>query len=74
MIEYSELVQYIKDNHIKWDTDLFDVLRGFFESYGNKTAPQVIEQELIFEESGREFKEPENGEYSTQDLLDLFNT
>jgi hypothetical protein len=78
MIKYGDLVQYIKENHINWNTDLFDVLRGFFESYNNKYSPPPtpsntsIQQEIFF--PLEEFKEPDDGEYTNQDLLNLFST
>ena len=89
MIKYGDLVQYIKENHVNWNTDLFDVLRGFFESQSQQysspppptTVPSVspegslsqpIQQELFF--PTEEFQEPENGEYTTQDLLNLLST
>jgi hypothetical protein len=74
MIRYSDLVQYIKDNHVSWNRDLFDVLRAFFEDY-SQSAPlpssAPVQQELVFEH--KEFKEPVDGEYSINDLFDLFN-
>lgn len=73
MIRYGDLVQYTKENHVNWETDLFSVLRGFFEQYSPTPAPSAsIQQELIFTDSS--FKEPENGEYITQDLINLFST
>lgn len=89
MIKYGDLVQYIKDNHVNWNTDLFDVLRGFFESqsqqYSSPLPPttvssvspdsnlsQPIQQEIFF--PTEEFKEPTDGEYTTQDLLNLLST
>jgi hypothetical protein len=89
MIKYGDLVQYIKDNHVSWNTDLFDVLRGFFESQSqqyptslppttvssvspNSSLSQPIQQELFF--PTEEFKEPIDGEYTTQDLLNLLST
>ena len=44
MIKYSDLVSYIKENHINWNTDLFEVLRGFFEQYSQ--PPISIPQPL----------------------------
>ena len=82
MIPYGDLVQYIKDNHISWNTDLFDVLRGFFEQYSlsssstfivSKNAPVVtppVQQEIILDA----FEEPKDGEYTIQDLMNLFNS
>ena len=70
MIKYSDLVQYIKENHVNWNTDLFDVLRGFFNQYSLPSQP--VQQELIFQSS--EFTEPADGEYTTQDLINLFSS
>ncbi len=74
---YKDLVEYIKENHVDWNTDLFDVLKNFFNSKFQKlsnsphTSPP-IQQELLFSEE--EFHEPENGEYTQQDLFNLFNS
>jgi len=78
MIRYGELVKYIKDNHVSWNTDLFDVLKGFFEEYSpppsfpHDTSCYPSEDTVIPQK--REFSEPEEGEYNTNDLLDLFST
>ena len=75
MIKYGDLVEYIKENHVNWNTDLFDVLRGFFNNYyqlPHSTPSQPpIQQELIF--TPEEFNEPENGEYTVNDLMNLFS-
>ena len=73
MIKYGDLAQYTKENHVNCDTDLFSVLRGFFEQYSPSPtlSNPPIQQEIIF--SDEDFKEPENGEYSTQDLINLFS-
>ena len=83
MIKYSDLVQYTKDNHINWNADLFDVLRGFFNQYYQlpATTPSISingitshsPQQDLFTQT-IEFKEPVDGEYIYQDLLNLFNT
>ena len=80
MIKYGDLVGYIKRNHINWNTDLFEVLKGFFEEYyppqpSHHPAPPSqtpVQEELDF--SHKEFTPPDNGEYSTDDLLNLFST
>lgn len=73
MIRYEDLIQYTKENHVNLDTDLFDVLRGFFEQYSTTpTPPSPVQQEIIF--PTEEFKEPEDGEYTIQDLMRLFST
>ena len=86
MIRYSDLVDYIKKNHVNWNQDLFDVLRGFFEEYSQPHSPSStppVQQTPIDSYSYTndfmrittgKFREPEDGEYSTQDLLDLFST
>jgi hypothetical protein len=73
MIKYGDLVQYTKENHVNWDTDLFSVLRGFFEQYSPSPtlSNPPIQQEIIF--SDEDFEEPKNGEYTTQDLINLFS-
>ena len=73
MITYGNLVEYIKENHVNWNTDLFDVLRGFFQQYSQPTLPSntPIQQEIIFPKE--DFNPPADGEYTPQDLLNLFN-
>ena len=79
MIKYVELVEYIKRNHVDWNTDLFDVLRGFFEEHSSHDyslpLPQPsyppIKQELTLP---KDFKEPKDGEYTSEDLINLFST
>lgn len=73
MIRYSDLVSYTKENHISWNTDLFDVLRGFFNQYSPQPSfsPTPLQQEIIF--PTEDFQEPEKGEYTTEDLLKLFS-
>ena len=73
MIRYSDLVSYTKENHISWNTDLFDVLRGFFNQYSPQSSfsPTPLQQEIIF--PTEEFKEPEDGEYSIDDVLNLLS-
>lgn len=76
MIEYSELVQYVEDNHINPHTNLFEILSKFFEEYyvnKHNASCQIVEteqQSIVF----NQFIEPENGEYSIEDVLTLFST
>lgn len=80
MFTYYDLVQYTKDNHINWNTELFEVLRGFFENTSIKasttsvsTSPiEIPTTDIIGAE--RAFIEPSDGEYTTQDLLNLFSS
>ena len=72
MIKYGDLVQYIMENHVNWNTDLFDVLRGFFEKYSQLPTPSFPPKQVL-DTPKVEFKEPDNGEYSAQDLINLFS-
>ena len=86
MIKYAQLVDYIKRNHVNWNTDLFDVLRGFFEEYSQPHSPSStppVQQTSIdpynhtndfMRITTGKFREPEDGEYTTEDLLNLFST
>jgi hypothetical protein len=81
MIRYGELVKYIKDNHVSWDKDLFDVLKDFFEEYYPPPLPNTSPNDVPYYPSEdtvipqrKEFKEPEDGEYNTNNLLELFST
>lgn len=75
MIRYAELVDYIKENHINWNTDLFEVLKSFFEQYyqpqNSPTAP-LVQQEIVFPERG--FTPPADGDYTSEDLINLFSS
>ena len=84
MIKYAELVEYIKKNHVNWNTDIFDVLRGFFEEYSSHdySPPPHLPASLahsyedieIFMRSATKFKKPEDGEYTAEDLISLLDT
>ena len=77
MIKYAELVDYIKRNHVNWNTDLFDVLKGFFEEYSShdySPPPPLSTYHSAGTYSVKGFKEPENGEYTAEDLINLFST
>ena len=77
MIIYKDLVDYTKDNHIRWDTDLFDVLKGFFNNSYNHAQPKETPQAVFpldFFESVKPFSPPQDGEYSVDDLISLFST
>jgi hypothetical protein len=85
MITYHDLVSYTQENHVRWDTDLFEVLRGFFSQYSpplqssrlssptqKSSSQDTVRQEILFKPV--EFREPEGGEYTVNDLINLFNT
>ena len=77
MIKYAELVEYIKRNHINWNTDIFDVLKGFFEEYSHPLPPSSSPDSTMPTDTvlqNRKFIEPEGGEYTSDDLFNLFST
>ena len=94
MIKYKDLVDYIKEYHVNWETDLFDVLKGFFNQYAqqahsvnsptpkkpivNTTPPSngVPKSDVLAQQAriAMGWKIPEDGEYSNEDLLNLFST
>ena len=80
MIRYAELIEYIKENHINWNIDLFEVLRGFFEQKPQSQVllpSQPIQQELSWEVpevlTAEKFEAPADGEYSVDKVLELFS-
>ena len=30
-MKYAKIVQYVKENHISWDTDIFDILKEYYQ-------------------------------------------
>lgn len=73
MIRYAELVQYTKDNHINWNTDLFTVLKGFFEER-EKPKIQPSPTPGYKATTATIFNEPKDGEYTDQDVINIFST
>jgi hypothetical protein len=88
-MKYAKIVQYVKENHISWDTDIFDILK----EYTSQLPPvekKEIEQgspELSLTIKGQDsidtisspllevkdgYKIPDNGEYSFEDVINLF--
>lgn len=41
-MKYSKIVQYVKENHISWDTDIFDILKN----YTSSQLPPVERKEM----------------------------
>ena len=89
-MKYAYIVQYVKENHISWDTDIFDILK----SYTAGQLPPVDKKELdennselshtikgqnennpihssLLEVRGS-YQMPPNGEYSFEDVIELF--
>lgn len=41
-MKYAKIVQYVKENHISWDTDIFDILKN----YTSSQLPPVERKEM----------------------------
>ena len=90
-MKYAYIVQYVKENHISWDTDIFDILKN----YTSGQLPPVDKKELdenraelshtikgqnennpihssLLEVKG-DYQMPPNGEYSFEDVIELFS-
>lgn len=88
-MKYAHIVQYVKDNHISWDTDIFDILKNYTESLlspvekiemegdravlshnqGSEQPPAIHSSLLEVEDS---YQIPPNGEYTFEDVIELF--
>ena len=67
MITLSQINQYVKDNNIDDNTDIFSILSQMQLEYKENTSKRVAKN-LSPTPSATKV------EYSTQDLLDLFNS
>ena len=90
-MKYAYIVQYVKENHISWDTDIFDILKSYTESLRppvekkNKVESGAVlshtikgqHQDTPISSSLLEVKSsyqmPANGEYSFEDVIELFS-
>ena len=88
-MKYAHIVQYVKDNHISWDTDIFDILKDYTESLLSPVEKIEIEEDRAvlannqgLEQSpaihssllevGDSYQMPPNGEYTFEDVIELF--
>ena len=75
MPKYFEIVRYVKENHVDWNTDVFDILKGYFSEYSPQVLPSPSDDVILVpDDVHTEFREPDNKEYSIQDVLDLFGS
>ena len=66
MITYSDVANYVRENKVDGNTDIFELIRDIVNQYSPPSIPSLpLQQELIF---------PEDGEYTIQDTLNLFST
>lgn len=78
MIRYKDLVEFIKEKHVNWDTELFCVLRDFMDWYVSEasnppTVPASPTPPLIPPKITG-WIPPADGEYTNEDVMNLFST
>ena len=88
-MKYAHIVQYVKDNHISWDTDIFDILKNYTESLLSPVEKIEIEEDraVLANNQGSEqsptihssllgvadsYQMPHKGEYTFEDVIELF--
>ena len=89
-MKYAKIVQYVKENHISWDTDIFDILKNYTTSQLSPVERKEMDEDravLSHTIKGQNditptsssllevedtYKEPPNGEYSFEDVIELF--
>lgn len=67
MLTLSQIVQYVKTNNIDDNTDIFHILSQMQLEYKENTSKRVAKNVSPTPSATKI-------EYSTQDLLDLFNS
>lgn len=67
MLTLSQIVQYVKTNNIEDNTDIFHILSQMQLEYKENTSKRVAKNVSPTPSATKV-------EYSTQDLLDLFNS
>ena len=90
-MKYAYIVQYVKENHISWDTDIFDILKSYTESLRppvekkNKAESGAVLSHTIKGQSEDypihssllevkgDYQMPPGGEYSFEDVIELFS-
>ena len=90
-MKYAHIVQYVKENHISWDTDIFDILKNYtagqlppverkeMDEYRavlshtikGQSEDHPIHSSLL--EVKDDYQMPPNGEYSFEDVIELFS-
>ena len=90
-MKYSKIVQYVKENHISWDTDIFDILKDYTSGLqppvesNNKEGDCAVLSHTIKDqnntppihssllEARNPYKVPNGGEYTFEDVIELFS-
>ena len=89
-MKYAHIVQYVKDNHISWDTDIFDILKEYTSQLPPVERKEMDEDRAVLShtikgenqntpisssllEVTAPYQMPPNGEYSFEDVIELFD-
>ena len=89
-MKYAKIVQYVKENHISWDTDIFDILKEYTSQLSPVERKEMDEDRAVLSHTIKGQSEdypihssllevedscqiPPNGEYTFEDLIELFS-
>lgn len=89
-MKYAHIVQFVKDNHISWDTDIFDILKDFTARSLPPVENKGMEQDSKVSRASQnpnlgpihssllevkgDYQIPLGGEYSFEDVIRLFDS
>lgn len=89
-MKYAKIVQYVKENHISWDTDIFDILKEYTSQLSPVERKEMDEDRAVLSHTIKgqsedypihssllevkgDYQMPPNGEYSFEDVIELFD-
>ena len=89
-MKYAYIVQYVKENHISWDTDIFDILKEYTSQLSPVERKEMDEDRAVLSHTIKgqsedhpihssllevkgDYQMPLNGEYSFEDVIELFS-
>lgn len=89
-MKYAHIVQFVKDNHISWDTDIFDILKDFTARSLPPVENKGMEQDSKVSRASQnpslgpihssllevkgDYQIPPGGEYTFEDVIRLFDS
>jgi hypothetical protein len=88
-MKYAKIVQYVKENHISWDTDIFDILKDYTSQLPPVDRKEMDEDRAVLShtikglsgdnpihssllEVADSYQMPHKGEYTFEDVIELF--
>ena len=89
-MKHAYIVQYVKENHISWDTDIFDILKNYTSQLPPVERKEMDEDRAVLSHTIKglsgdnpihssllgvkgDYQMPPNGEYSSEDVIELFS-